>query len=127
MTRGRVIACAVVSAAFLFVLIRTAWVGDDAYITFRTADNFVHGYGLRWNVDERVQAFTHPLWLACFTALYAFTHEAYYTGIGLAMATSIAAVAVYVLFIAENTPSALFGAAVLLSSKAFVDFSTSGL
>ena len=45
------------------VLIRTAWICDDAYITFRTIDNFLHGFGLRWNVAERVQSFTHPLWL----------------------------------------------------------------
>ena len=40
---------------FAIVLVRTAWIGDDAYITFRTIDNFVHGYGLRWNVAEREQ------------------------------------------------------------------------
>ena len=40
-------------------LVRTAWLSDDAYITFRTADNLVHGYGPVWNTDERVQAFTH--------------------------------------------------------------------
>jgi len=45
----------------MIVFFRTAWVCGDAYITFRTIDNLVHGYGLRWNVDERVQAFTHPV------------------------------------------------------------------
>ena len=48
---------------FSMALVRTAWVGDDAYFTFRTIDNFVHGYGLRWNIAERVQAYTHPLWM----------------------------------------------------------------
>ena len=27
------------------VILRTAWVCDDAYISFRTVDNFVHGHG----------------------------------------------------------------------------------
>ena len=121
------VVCAVVIAVFLVVLIRTAWVGDDAYITFRTADNFIHGYGLRWNVAERVQAYTHPLWLACFTGLYAMTHEAYFTGLALAIVTSLAALAVYVVCTASSPWAAGFGVAVLLSSKAFVDFSTSGL
>ena len=31
------------------VLLRTAWLCDDAYITFRTVDNFINGFGLRWN------------------------------------------------------------------------------
>ena len=37
-------------AALLVVavaLLRTAWICDDAYITFRTIDNFLHGFGLR--------------------------------------------------------------------------------
>ena len=42
--------------AFFLLLIRTAWLDDDAYITFRTVDNVLHGYGLRWNVLNRVQA-----------------------------------------------------------------------
>jgi hypothetical protein len=28
-----------------------AWVGEDAFITFRTIDQFVHGAGLRWNLE----------------------------------------------------------------------------
>jgi arabinofuranosyltransferase len=59
--RLQTLACVVLLALFAVVLCRTAWVGDDAYITFRTVDNLVHGYGARWNVDERVQAYTHPL------------------------------------------------------------------
>ena len=50
-------------ALFGVVLVRTAWLCDDAYINFRTVDNFLHGYGLRWNVAERVQTFTDPLWV----------------------------------------------------------------
>ena len=37
--------------------------GDDAHMTFRSVWNFVHGYGLTYNPDERVQAYTHPLWM----------------------------------------------------------------
>ena len=52
---------------FGVLLIRTAWLDDDAYITFRTVDNVLHGYGLRWNVVDRVQAYTHPLWMMAMT------------------------------------------------------------
>ena len=45
------------------ILIRNLWVSDDAFITMRVIDNFLRGYGLVWNVGERVQVFTHPLWL----------------------------------------------------------------
>lgn len=52
---------------FVIVLIKSAWMGDDAFITMRTIDNFVNGYGLRWDLLERVQTFTHPLWLFLIT------------------------------------------------------------
>ena len=60
-------------ARLVISLIRTAWLSDDAYITFRTADNFIHGYGLVWNTAERVQTYTHPLWLALLTPAFALT------------------------------------------------------
>jgi hypothetical protein len=31
------------------VIVRTAWVCDDAYISLRSADNLVSGRGLTWN------------------------------------------------------------------------------
>ena len=37
---------------YILVLLQNAWLCDDAFITFRTIDNFVHGYGLTWNVAE---------------------------------------------------------------------------
>jgi len=37
---------------FAIVLLRTAWLCDDAYITFRTAYNFVNGFGPTWNAAE---------------------------------------------------------------------------
>jgi arabinofuranosyltransferase len=117
--------------AGLFILfaaiVRTAWVGDDAYITFRTADNIVHGYGPVWNVTERVQGFTHPLWLAVFTVFYAMTGEPYYTSIALGLALSIVTVTLLIRSVAVTPWTAVIGVAALASSKAFVDYSTSGL
>lgn len=114
-------------AILLVVLIRTAWVSDDAYITFRTADNIVQGYGPVWNTGERVQGFTHPLWLGVFTAVYVVTGEAYYTSIALGLALSMGVVALLARFVARTPWSMLACLVALVSSKAFVDFSTSGL
>ena len=49
---------------FIFTLafVNTAWVTEDTFITFRAVDNFLAGYGPVWNVGERVQVYTHPLW-----------------------------------------------------------------
>ena len=53
-----------------FRLLTTAWLCDDAYITFRVVDNLPGGFGLRWNTFERVQAYTNPLWMLLVTPLY---------------------------------------------------------
>ena len=57
---GMLIATAL--AIYALALANTAWMCDDAYISFRSADNLIHGFGLTWNIDERVQVFTNPLW-----------------------------------------------------------------
>jgi arabinofuranosyltransferase len=109
------------------IVMRRAWVMDDAYITFRTVDNFLHGYGLTWNTVERSQAFTNPLWMFLVSAGALITREVFYTSYVLQiMLTTMAG---YVIFtrLAKSLEQRLLCAAVLCLSKAFVDFSTSGL
>src|SRR5262245_10428589 len=57
-------------AFFLLLVIRNAWVSDDAIITFRVVENFLAGYGLGYNPYIRVQAFTHPLWMLLISLVY---------------------------------------------------------
>lgn len=114
-------------ALFLLLLVRTSWVNDDAYITFRTVDNFLNGYGLRWNIANRVQAYTHPLWMFATTAVAAMTGEVYYASILLSIAVSVSAVALVLTRVAASWPAAGFALSAILLSKAFVDYSTSGL
>ena len=38
------------------------WASDDAYISFRYADNLVRGHGLVFNPGERVEGYTDFLW-----------------------------------------------------------------
>jgi arabinofuranosyltransferase len=112
---------------FFLVLIRTAWLGDDAYITFRTVDNFVSGYGLRWNVIERVQTFTHPLWFFVFSLFYFVTREAYFTAYAVTIALSMATYVILLRRISRSMITALLAGAALLFTKSFLDYSTSGL
>ncbi len=112
---------------FAVVLVRNAWVSDDAYITFRTVDNFVHGYGLRWNVAERVQTYTHPLWMFLISLFYIFTREPYYTSLVFSFALSVAAVLLIAFKIARSPGMGVLAMFVFIFSKAFMDYSTSGL
>jgi arabinofuranosyltransferase len=66
---------AAAGAVLVAVVVRHAWAAEDAFITFRTVQQFVHGDGLRWNVDERVQVFTHPLWMFACVPFYAIFRD----------------------------------------------------
>lgn len=111
---------------FLVTVVRTAWLSDDAYITLRTIDNFVHGYGLRWNIAERVQAYTHPLWMLLLAPFYALTREPLLTTIAVSILVS-AAVAVALTRVTDRPAPAVGAFTILVGSKAFIDFSTGGL
>jgi arabinofuranosyltransferase len=112
---------------FLAILIKTSWICDDAYITFRTVDNFVHGSGLRWNIDDRVQTYTNPLWMLVVSLVYALTGEIYYPVTALMFAASLGAILLFARRIAGSPLAAAMGILILSTSKAFTDYSTSGL
>ncbi len=120
------LACLLLLVVLGALLIRTAWLCDDAYITFRTVDNFIQGYGLTWNVNERVQAYTHPLWMFVLAFFYFFTREDFFTFHLVSMGVSCAT-----LLLAAKTSRSpwmtMLGGSMLMLSKAFVDYSTSGL
>src|SRR4030095_3872204 len=101
---------------YLVVVIRTAWVCDDAYITFRTVKNFVAGDGLRWNLAERVQAYTNPLWMFLVSACFFVTREAFLTVIALSVAVSAVAVWLVATRLASSHGSALLVLAGLVAS-----------
>jgi len=65
--------------AFTVVVLKAARLSDDAYITFRTVDNFVNDNRLTWNLAERLQAYTHPLWMFFLAAGYTLTREIFDT------------------------------------------------
>jgi arabinofuranosyltransferase len=113
--------------AYFFVLLRNAWLTEDAFITLRTADNFISGYGLRWNISERVQTFTHPLWFCVITAAYWLTGEAFYTTIFVSVALSLLTVWLLIYRLCLSRFTVGIALSILIASKAFVEYSTSGL
>lgn len=113
--------------AAALMLLGTAWMGDDAFITLRVIDNFVNGYGLRYNVIERVQVFTHPLWLMVLTPFYAVTREALVTTMLVSVILSLAALWVLAARIAADLAWGCFLALLAVMSCAIYQYSTSGL
>ena len=114
-------------ALLAVTIARTAWVGDDAFITFRSIDNFLNGYGMRWNVTERVQSFTHPLWFVLLTPVVAVTGNPYLSALALSAALTAVAVGLMMAAVRGRPWQAAFLIVAMGLSKAFTDYSTSGL
>ncbi|HEX2901362.1 MAG TPA: hypothetical protein VHS96_16730, partial [Bacteroidia bacterium] len=113
--------------ALFFVVLLNAWVSDDAYITFRTCFNLTQGHGPVYNLAERVQTFTNPLWMLLFACVYAFTGEAYFTGIGLSVAVLAGTIFLLHRRIFQGTWVGVGVVLLLGCSASFVEYSTSGL
>ena len=109
------------------LVVWNAWVCDDAFITLRTVDNLVHNRGLTWNPGERVQAYTHPLWMFLVSAPYFLTREPYYTTLGVSLVATLAFLVLTRRLHSSSERSAALVLLALIASKPFVEFSTSGL
>ena len=122
----RGVAFTLLAVAFTYIFLANAWLGDDAYITFRVVWNALNGYGVVFNPGERVQAYTHPLWMLVISAAHAVTREFFFTALAVSFVFSVAAV-LTVATSAGGTLRAAIAFFWLLSSKAFVDYTSSGL
>lgn len=116
-----------IACGFALAFYRTAWVAEDAFITFRVIENWIAGYGLRWNIDERVQVFTHPLWMLGLSLLVWIGGDPYWAAIGLSAALLIFFVLMAFKAMGGVFTSSLLAVATLLWCKSFVDYSSSGL
>lgn len=112
---------------FVLALVKNIWIADDAAITLRTVLNFLAGHGPVFNIGERVQAYTHPLWFGLLSLVGAIVGNVFFAAMVSSMAASLAAL--WLLFFALSRSSlwALFAGLCLLLSSAFMDFAVSGL
>ena len=105
---------------------RIAWLSDDAFITFRYVRNCLGGYGVVYNLGERVQGFTHPLWFLLLTGGGFFLRIpalAVWMGLGLTFLAVLVAGGIW-----RGRPTAAVCLALLLiASYSFREFQTSGL
>ena len=121
----------------LLVMIQNAWVSDDGYITLRVVENLAAGYGPVFNVGERVQVFTHPLWAGMLAAEHyvllrvpayqALQLPLYSLTIWSGLLLSALAVALFLWKVAPRRQAALLCLIVLGFSRSFIHYSTSGL
>lgn len=114
--------------AFTFVVLINSWVSEDAYITFRVVDNFFRGFGLRWNITERVQVYTHPLWLLLHIPLHVFIPNLFVVSCLLSVACSGGAAWVTLALARKSLPVTIVCFFLpMLCSKAVFDYTSGGL
>ncbi len=112
-------------AILLIYLVRVGWVAEDAYISFRTIDNFLSGYGLRWNIDERVQVYTDPLYVFLVTVVTWISGNMYLSSVLISLLLTLGTY--YLMIRGRDEVGIVLVTALLLFSRSFMDFSVSGL
>src|ERR1700693_600889 len=126
-SRDRTAAHAALIALMFVVIVRTAWLSDDAEITLRCVMNFLNGYGPTFNIDERVQAYTHPLWFLLIAVSTLITRNVFASTYILSIALSLATLWLLVSRVATSFWAGMLAGTVLVLSKAYLDYSASGL
>lgn len=112
---------------FFYLFLTSSTVIEDAYITFRVVDNFVNGHGLRWNINERVQTYTHPLWMMTIIPFYWLTREMFFTPILVSVTISLLTMALLFRKIAKSSNRMLLATLLISFSGSFVFYSNCGL
>ena len=116
-----------VLAAVVAMAVARAWTCDDAFITFRVVSQFLDGHGPVFNIGERVQVFTHPLWFMVLAAWSALGASLFPGVMWLSCAIFSAGLAcLYLAF--RDKPLALCTVfTAMLLSQSLMDFATGGL
>jgi len=115
------------SMVLLLVVIAYASVMEDGYITFRVVDNFLNGDGFRWNLHERVQVYTNPLWMIVHIPLYALHGNIFFDTLIIALVcTEIALFLALSTFHKNNLATICLFLLPLTLSRTFAVYSTSG-
>jgi len=125
-TSKNIIVVGLLYISFLIIKSRT-WVGEDAFIFFKYVDNFVNGHGLVFNIGERVEGYTAPLWVFLLSLLRTLSGlELRPLAIYLGFALTLGALGYLLVRDYNNKFIFPLGLVLLISNSAFLDFSTSG-
>ena len=114
---------------FALLALVHSWIGEDFLITVRSILNFIHGFGPVYNIGERVQAYTHPLWFFLMSGVIALTKEIFYSAILVSVLFSFLAILLMSKAHGFEKKSSYFATFVLFItfSGAFMDYTSSGL
>ncbi|TGN03176.1 hypothetical protein [Leptospira dzoumogneensis] len=111
---------------FIYISYHHAWLSDDAFISFRVVDNFANDFGLRWNVAERVQVYTNPLLVLLLLLPYILWKNI--VALSFVFSFLFGILSLFFLKKISSSKFSFFIAVIyLFSSRAFIDYTYSGL
>lgn len=125
-SRAVVVAQVVAITLLAFLLTRSIWIGDDAFVTLKTALNAVHGWGAGFNATEAVQGYTSPLWFLMWLFIEQTTQWSVFGILFLSLVFSVVALSIPLLS-AVNIGSVIVVTSAILFSNALFDFASGGL
>lgn len=117
-----------ISLIILAVLLTVvAWRCEDYYITMRIVDNFSHGLGIVYNLGQRVQGFSHPLWFFLLSGAYLLLQDANLIVLFLSIPCAITGFYLLLRSSEADWTHSLFFLALTVSSKCIIEYATGGL
>ncbi|MBQ6129926.1 MAG: hypothetical protein IJI51_09715 [Lachnospiraceae bacterium] len=112
---------------FIAVITLLAWQSDDSYHAYIMAKNLVDGNGFVYNIGQRATASTCPLFTLVVAAGYFVIRDMFFVSLLINIIFSTAAFYILVNRFCTTRYQILFGLLVLIGSKSFVSYTTSGL
>ena len=113
--------------AFAVVMfLKNAWVTEDAYIIFRSVEQVFAGNGPVWNLHERVQVFTSPLWFGLLVLSRILSADLYLNAVVLSFALWLFTLR-NLQRLAPNSPAFAMSVLLCVASTAVHDYTSSGL
>lgn len=115
------------AGVFLLVVLLGAWNTDDGYFGFVMARNLAEGHGFVYNIGERVNVSTCPLFDLILSAFYFFIRNMPALSIALCTLYSLAAYSILTWKVCKKRWQVFVVTVLLCTSSCFVSFTTSGL
>ena len=108
------------------MFLKNAWVTEDAYIIFRSVEQVFAGNGPVWNLHERVQVFTSPLWFGLLVLSRILSADLYLNAVVLSFALWLFTLR-NLQRLAPNSPAFAMSVLLCVASTAVHDYTSSGL
>ena len=124
--RLSVVLAGVTYAFAVGMFLKNAWVTEDAYILFRSVEQVFAGNGPVWNLHERVQVFTSPLWFGLLVLSRILSADLYLNAVVLSFALWLFTLR-NLQRLAPNSPAFAMSVLLCVASTAVHDYTSSGL